>query len=106
MIYTEDRKVTHISHEDVPVRGECDVCRKELLQRNDGLYDYYRIVTHHNNWGNDSIDSFETMDFCCMDCMMEYIRKYWNDKREGYIPGRDTYRMEVCHMYNLRKSNY
>ena len=62
MINTERKEVTKTYYDEVPVGGTCDMCGKELAPNDSGLYDYYRAVTSHSNWGNDSVDSFEPYD--------------------------------------------
>ena len=71
MITMENKEIVHkyINIERVPVSGQCDVCGKTLESiekkklppnlQNENLYDYYRITTHHHDWGNDSADSYE-----------------------------------------------
>jgi hypothetical protein len=43
----------------------CDVCKKEIKKGEE----YYNVTTHHNDWGNDSVDSFKDFDICSDDCL-------------------------------------
>lgn len=108
MIETERKEVTTTKYEYVPVKGICDGCGKEFATRkyecysSDEDYDYYRIVTNHHNWGNDSCESYEAKDFCCIDCAMKFIRDYWEDKR-SYGPGHMTHEMQIEHKFRLEE---
>ena len=63
------------------VGKKCDVCGKEILPHKRGgpMYDYYEVTTHHNDWGNDSIDSYENYDACSPDCAYKLWEKYIHD---------------------------
>ncbi len=56
------------------VSKKCDVCGKEIPpttiphKYGEPIYDYYEVVTHHNDWGNDSVDSYEHFDACSPEC--------------------------------------
>ena len=39
---------------------------------------YYEISTHHNDWGNDSIDSYESKDICNENCLFNFLKEYYN----------------------------
>ena len=55
----------------------CDVC-KTVLGKNDG---FFQVTTHHDRWGNDSIDTFETRHFCCKECMDSFLDGYWDNPK-------------------------
>lgn len=109
MITTERKEVTKTYYDYVPVSGRCDICGKELLPvdkdkllphlRDRDIYDYYRITTHHHDWGNDSIDSYAYTDCCCLDCALKFIQKYW----DGCTKGKPwpTLELEMKHKYEL-----
>ncbi len=110
MIITEQRKVTRTSYENVPISGKCDICGNELLPvdkekfprnlyNNSDIYDYYRIATHHHDWGNDSVESYVYTDCCCIECALKYIQKYWeiNTKLSPW----PTNELEMKHKYKL-----
>lgn len=59
---------------------ECDICGKIIPVPDEYCYDharsrYYEVTTGHHDWGNDSIDSIETVDVC-PDCVNKYISDY------------------------------
>lgn len=49
----------------------CDKCHKKILPRQEFVY----VKTHHNDWGNDSVDSFEYYDLC-HECAKEFVNDY------------------------------
>lgn len=61
---------------------KCDICGKEIPPTNvphlygEPIHDYYKITTHHYDWGNDSIDSYEHFDACSPDCAYKLWEKY------------------------------
>jgi hypothetical protein len=59
----------------------CDICRKEIPYKKG----YWHLVTQHNDWGNDSVDSVESFDICSKDCMDKKYNEYMNDS------GKDDY---------------
>ena len=67
------------------VGKKCDVCGKEILptviphKYGEPVYDYYEITTHHNDWGNDSGDSYEHFDACSPDCAYKMWEEYIHD---------------------------
>lgn len=67
---------------EVDVRIICDECRREIRNRENinkrlrGSH-YYEVTTHHHDWGNDSIDSYKYLDFCSFECMVEYMKRYY-----------------------------
>ena len=66
--------ITHEVTEQVCV-GEttyCDICKKEI-DTNKG---YWEVITGHNDWGNDSIDSIESFDVCSENCLIDKFKKY------------------------------
>lgn len=50
----------------------CDVCEKEITK---GV-GYYEVTTHHNDWGNDSIDSYDYSDVCSVECLKKKFDEY------------------------------
>ena len=71
--------------QDCVVGKKCDVCGKEIqpttIPRKYGepIHDYYEITTHHNDWGNDSVDSYEHFDACSPDCACKLWEEYIHD---------------------------
>ena len=57
----------------------CDVCGKTIADKNNRYAEYWTLETHHNDWGNDSCDSYEYFDLCSKDCVKERLNKYFDD---------------------------
>lgn len=70
----------------------CDQCGKEV-----DLYHYYDSTTSHNNWGSDSHESVELQDFCSLECVLEYVKKYFIGE-----PGEDRNTYEITIEKNKR----
>ena len=67
-----------IVEQDVLVKTEtyCDICGVKIEAKNN----YFAVKTHHSNWGNDSIDSFEDFDICSNKCLHKKLDDYYDDK--------------------------
>ena len=81
----------HVITEQVLVRSAiiCDVCKKEI-QSDAG---YWEVTTHHNDWGNDSIDSYEAFDICSVECLKSKFDEYCDNSNSQY----NTWQIEVEH---------
>lgn len=59
----------------------CDECKKLLDNRKlTGRHrrtkiSYFHILTHHSDWGNDSIDSLKEFDLC-PECLVKKFNEY------------------------------
>lgn len=51
----------------------CDICGNEIIGP------YFRVVTGHDDWGNDSIDSIEYFDICSDKCIQEKINIFLSE---------------------------
>ena len=69
----------------------CDGCYIEINEANG----YFHVRTHHNDWGNDSVDSLETYDFCCPECLYEFAKPYIQDSYDGRF---NTHELEIEHI--------
>lgn len=76
----------------------CDVCNKEIKHsdRRLGYRDkslravrYAECYHDHNDWGNDSCESYEGFDVCC-DCLGK-----WLDGEKEYLEENDTGHISV-----------
>lgn len=54
---------------------KCDICGKVVPIKKDNDSRYFRVVTGHNDWGNDSCDSVESKDIC-PECIADFTSKY------------------------------
>lgn len=72
-------KKTIVERECV-VSKKCDVCGKDIPPTKSYFIGeatpYYRITTHHNDWGNDSIESYEYKDACSPECALKICEEY------------------------------
>ena len=50
----------------------CDICGKEIPKKSE----YWRVSTHHSDWGNDSCESVEHFDVCSQICLMNKFAEY------------------------------
>ena len=64
----EVNKVTHL---------KCDICGKVFTGP------YWIANVHHNDWGNDSVDSYNNFDLCGKDCVEVMFQKYMNDCKDS-----------------------
>lgn len=73
MRITELKDITY--KKEVITGCKCDVCNKEIKSRQN----YWRLTTHHNDWGNDSIDSYEHYDLCSPECIKVKLNEYYKE---------------------------
>lgn len=55
------------------VSVKCNICKKEITGK------FWHLTTHHHDWGNDSIDSFEHYDLCSRECIDKALDEYMID---------------------------
>lgn len=78
---SDTTKITKtIIEKECVISKRCDVCGKDIPPTPKsfaGEYTpYYKIITHHNDWGNDSIDSYEYKDACSPECALKICQEY------------------------------
>ena len=84
---------------DCVVGKMCDVCGKEIPPTaiphrcGEPIHDYYEVTTHHNDWGNDSVDSYEHFDACSPGCACKLWERYIRESA-----GMNTMCIEVEHI--------
>ena len=78
MIEYEYKEVVTKKFDKVPIRATCDICGKEILPEHDNAYNYFIITTHHYDWFNDSVDSFEYEACCSPECAKTHFTRYWD----------------------------
>lgn len=71
--------------EETEIGIVCDICKKIITDEKDyessyrtRMSHYYEVETHHNDWGNDSIDSYNDKDICSEECLFNFLKKYFN----------------------------
>ena len=103
MRVVETKEVTKVVKEEATTKRICDNCEKEItishITGYGNMYNYFRITTHHCDWGNDSIDSYETYDACCPKCALEMAEKYLTNA----YPGCNTKTIEIEHVRGLNE---
>lgn len=77
------RKTRKYKDDLVEFKVFCDICEKEIKQRESrfvkGDYiteEFYRVTTSHSDWGNDSVDSVKCIDVCSDECLKIVFDKY------------------------------
>lgn len=61
--YVKTEEHTVVDKHVVEAKRFCDICGKEITGH------YWEVTTHHDDWGNDSIDSYEYDDCCSTNCL-------------------------------------
>lgn len=72
--YKTTEKIAKI---DILADIKCDICKKEITGK------FWHLTKHHNDWGNDSIDSYEHFDLCSRECINKALDDYINDCEES-----------------------
>lgn len=99
---TERKKVVHEEIEEVIVGRVCDICKKKIEpEKHYGVYDYFKITTHHHDWGNDSIESYEYYDACSPECAIHFANNYLQSAFGQY--SRNTRTVEIEHCNSLEE---
>lgn len=86
-------KKEHTIIKETPVKVICDVCGNEVNPKN-----WFRITTSHSDWGNDSIDSYESFDVCSDKCAVMFASKYLKDAYEDEYNTKD---IEIEHRRSI-----
>ncbi len=83
MIKTKTKLITIQREEESIVSVYCDNCNKSLELINESyanckkdskvLNRYVKLTASHHDWGNDSVDSIKTYQFCSIKCCLEWI---------------------------------
>ena len=70
---------------------ECDVCKRKIDRT------YWKLSTHHHDWGNDSIESYEDFDLCSPECINVKLNEYYEKCKRSYTQAfelNQSYRRE------------
>jgi len=68
----------------------CDECGAVIKD-----WKHYEVTTHHSDWGNDSIDSYENLDLCSKECLIKNMKEYFESSN-----GSEEYNIENNRMKN------
>lgn len=66
----EEKEVTETVRKRIKVGIKCDVCEKDINGK------YWKLETHHRDWGNDSCESYESFDLCSRECIDKKMDEY------------------------------
>ena len=76
----KQKKVTEKKY--VTVGYKCDNCGKEI-KGSRRPKEWHHFSSHHNEWGNDSIDSYEHYTVCSPKCYVEKLIKVVDSELSG-----------------------
>jgi hypothetical protein len=76
----EEKEV--VKKEKVLKTIKCDTCKNDINEMSTDHY--YTVVTSHGLWGNDSCDSYESMEFCGYECLVRNMAYYFSDADDTY----------------------
>ena len=104
----EHKVVTEIVTKNVTVKRICDNCHKEIQMESDSkYYNYFHVSTHHNDWGNDSCDSYMDYDACCPDCAIKMAEIYLkNAYKQGSYNTKEINIEHVCSLEDGTNRDY
>lgn len=93
MLKKEITTETKVVRYEKPTERLCDICGKPVNPHN-----WFRITTSHSDWGNDSIESYETGDACSPECVLKFTREYVEDSFDNE---HNTKVIEIEHRRSL-----
>ena len=62
----------------------CDVCRKVIADTEKPRAKYWRLMTCHGDWGNDSCESITYFDLCSAYCIEKKLEDYFENCERSY----------------------
>lgn len=80
----ETKEVTEVK--TVTVGIKCDNCGK--VHNGDLPDEWHSFSSHHNEWGNDSIYSYEYYDVCSPECYVEKLAEVVEGEMNGIYNGK------------------
>lgn len=101
MRITERKEVVRTEVKKVTIGRVCDCCGQKLKPVYDYRpddFNYFYICTHHYDWGNDSVESYESFDACSPECALKLVEAYL---REAYKTHINTKEIEIKHVRDL-----
>ena len=76
------KKLRQVEIRKVVVGKKCDVCHEDIPPTERypmKSFPYYKITTHHSDWGNDSCESFKYYHACSPECALKFTADYITD---------------------------
>ncbi len=77
----EQQPVT--SFQNITIGYECDICKKKV-EGKERPKDWHHFEHHHEQWGNDSGDSYDWFDVCSPKCYFAQLEKSLKEMDEYY----------------------
>lgn len=94
----EKKEVTE--YKEVIIGYECDVCKKIELSTCEPN-DWHSFSHHHNQWGNDSIDSYEYHLVCSLVFYSKKFNECVDDLKECYDAKIDNFEIAFARKLNI-----
>ena len=91
MYKTEYKTYMKEVKEEIATKMFCDFCEKEIHNGDK----YLNVTSSHNDWGNDSIDSWKSADVH-EECLQEYLK--WLFSKDSIISSlhnRNDWKIEI-----------
>lgn len=81
----------------------CDHCGKSIpfYKYDKETFKAFEVMTGHHDWGNDSCDSIEYHQFCCIECAVEFIKKFYEEEK-----GSNTAYAEIKFRFYTKGKEY
>lgn len=79
-MYKKEQKQV-VKFEQVITHAVCDCCGKEVKAKQ-MPDEWHKISAHHNDWGNDSCDSYEEYMVCSPECYKKQLKSVVEDFKE------------------------
>ena len=81
------KSMKRIVDKDVVVGKKCDICGKDIQPTSRTFprtnVPYFDIATHHNDWGDDSDESYKEFHACSPECAVKFAAEYVSDDFAG-----------------------
>jgi hypothetical protein len=65
-------EIPHKLTDEIEIGCKCDVCEKQIER---GSF-FFRVLTGHRDWGNDSCESQKWFDICSQECLQAMYKKF------------------------------
>lgn len=98
MRITERKEVVRTEVKEVTIGRKCNICGGPIKEVRNGDYNYFIITTHHYDWGNDSIESYQQYDACSTECALKFAKHYLDNAFKHHI---NTRTIEISHARSL-----
>lgn len=80
----------------------CDVCGKTIADEKHRYAEYWTLTTGHNDWGNDSCESYEDFDLCSKGCVQKKLNEYFDNCKDSntqeFELSQDTIQIDISEL--------